>query len=116
MFLIVWSLGRPLTLSRRSPTLIPAFSPGPIGITPLATRRPDCPLHYTPSVGVVYCDSFCQLMMANTTVVAVSRASTMAENRTRESFRIRCVPNLSTPGLKLADAGVGLDWSNWDAI
>jgi hypothetical protein len=40
----------------------------------------------------------------------------MAENRTRESFRIRCVPNLSTPGLKLADAGVGLDWSNLDAI
>ena len=44
----------------------------------------------------------------STTVVAVSSASTMAENRTRESFRIRCSPNLSTPGLSFEGAGIGL--------
>jgi hypothetical protein len=40
----------------------------------------------------------------------------MAEKRTRESFRMRCFPNLSTPGLTPEDAGAGLDRSNWDAI
>lgn len=46
----------------------------------------------------------------------MSSASTTAEKRTRESFRIRCFPNLSTPGANLVSDGVGLDWSNWDAI
>jgi hypothetical protein len=50
--------------------------------------------------------------MANATQAAVSTASTMAEKRTRESFRMRCFPNLSTPGLKPEDAEVGLDSSN----
>src|SRR5258708_5226302 len=113
---MVWSLGRPLTRNNLSPTLMPALSPGPLGTMPLATRKPECSFHHTPSVGVMYWDSFCQLMMANTTQAAVSSASTMAEKRTRESFRIRCFPNLSAPGLKPEDAGVGLDRSNWDAI
>src|SRR5438270_2115216 len=113
---MVWSLGRPLTRSNLSPTLMPALSPGPLGMTPLATRKPECSFHQTPSVGVVYWDSFCQLMTANTTLPAVSNASTTAEKRTNESFRIRCFPNLSTPGLRPEDEGVELDRSNWDAI
>src|SRR6478672_2525114 len=113
---MVWSLGRPLTRSNLSPTLMPALSPGPLGMTPLATRKPECSFHQTPSVGVVYWDSFCQLMTANTTLAAVSNASTTAEKRTNESFRIRCFPNLSTPGLRPEDEGVELDRSNWDAI
>jgi len=64
----------------------------------------------------VYWDSFCQLMTANTTLAAVSNASTTAEKRTNESFRIRCFPNLATPGLRPEDAGVEFDRSNWDAI
>src|SRR5579864_49803 len=55
-------------------------------------------------------------MTANTTLAAVSNASTTAEKRTRESFRIRCFPNLSTPDANRVSDGVGLDWSNWDAI
>ena len=55
-------------------------------------------------------------MTANTTQAAVSTANTMAENRTRESFRIRCFPNLSSPGLRSEDAGGELGRSNWDAI
>jgi hypothetical protein len=65
---------------------------------------------------VVYWDSFCQLMTANTTQATVSTASTIAENRTMESFRIRRFPNLSTPCVKLEAVGAALDWSNWDAI
>jgi hypothetical protein len=56
------------------------------------------------------------LMTANTTLAAVSNASTTAEKRINESFRIRCFPNLSTPGLKSEDEGVELGRSNWDAI
>src|ERR1041385_2832985 len=106
---MVWSFGRPFTRSSLSPTLMPALSPGPLGITPLATRKPECSFHQTPSVGVVYWDSFCQLMTAKTTQAAVSTANTMAENRTRESLRIRCFPNLSTPYVKLGTAGTELD-------
>src|SRR5579859_3027137 len=106
---MVWSLGRPFTRSNLSPTLMPALSPGPLGMTPLATRKPECSFHHTPSVGVVYWDSFCQLMTANTTLAAVSNANTTAEKRTRESFRIRCFPNLSTPDADRTGAGVGLD-------
>ena len=59
---------------------------------------------------------FCQLMTAKTTVVAVSNARAMAENRIMESFRIRGLPNLSVARLSLGASWVRFGLSNWDAM
>src|SRR5262249_17796476 len=88
MFRTALSFGRPLTCRRRSPTLMPAFSPGPFGVRALANKPWESSFHHTPSKGVEYRLSFCQLKKAKTIRAAVASASATAENRVRESLRI----------------------------